>query len=264
MASSLCRVSQLPALPPIVSSPRRRTSDPSKAHQGEPEYSSNAVSTWNRDQPLDVSNSRFLRLENRIGVLEQANRALLEEIVQVQADTKARQIHGREAMRNTWQELERLKEMIEAKIAILEGLERRVFENERSIERGQGTVDLLLQSTQEVERGVRESQAEVHLRLKKDQATVHLEQVKDDLHHLEQKCLRFQEGFGHDCSGLAEEVRRLRSGVDVQSAGMESAISGIRQHLKRLEVEHDSMVRISHTSVYTPVKYHRYYKPYGL
>ena len=227
-----------------MSSPRRWASDPSNAHQEEePESSSNAVSRRSRDQPLGASSSRLLLLESRVSVLEQANRALLEEIVQVQADAQARQICEQEAVRNSRQELEKLRETVGLKAAIVEGLERRVFENERSIERGQGTVDLLLQSTQEVERGVRESQTELLLRLKKDQATVLVEQVRDDLYHLEQKCLRFQEGIGHDCGGLVEEVRRLRSGLDVQSVGMESAVSGIRQHLKRLEVEHDSMVR---------------------
>ena len=241
---SLPRVSQLPALPPIVSSPRQQTSEPGHTHQGEPESSSHAVSRRSRDQPLPpTSSGKLLLLESRVSALEQANRALLEELVRVQADAKARETHQQEEVRNSRQEVERLRETVDSNAGVLEGLERRVFENERSIERGRGTVDLLVESTRETERGVHESQAGLLLRLKKEEAEGRMEQVRGDLYRLEQKCLQFQEGIGRDCGGLLEEVRRLRSGLEVQSVGMESAVSGIRQHLKRLEVEHDSMVR---------------------
>ena len=177
-------------------------------------------------------------------MLEQANRALLEELVQIQAEMEKKQLHQREVADIYCREIERMKHSLESKVGVLDDLEHRVLQNERNIDHGQNAVSALVRSSQEVEKGVLSSQVEMFSR--KDQFLVHLEHVKDDLHRLDQKYLNLQEATSHEQSNMVEVVRKVRE--EIRTAEHESSLSNLRQHIKRLELEQESLVIITITS----------------
>ena len=113
----MCRLSHVPALPPIDSPPsqQQHVSPPRKAHHppwssshwsGTPENSSfKDGETLHHPLPQLTEKgegdtpSRFLQLEGRVARLEEANRAYLAELVEIQSVVRTRQGSTREETR---------------------------------------------------------------------------------------------------------------------------------------------------------------------
>lgn len=145
--------------------PQQRHASPNKAHHSEETFVSAAQSSEAKRVVLEgASITRVMQLEGRVAALEQANRALLEEVVQVQASMKASQLHHQELAHSSHREVERLRTVVEAKSRFVEGLVEQVVHSKEAIGEGQSAGGALVRSSQEVERGVAEERREMEER----------------------------------------------------------------------------------------------------
>ncbi len=245
---SLRRFSHVPALPPIPSSlspwqqsnPRlsRQHRDPqiveSDKHTPLGPGSGGGDSPRGRNE--GPSTNRINQLEKKVWMLEQANRSLKEELLQIQGETRSLHL----TTDGCQQELERLRRLLESKTGYLEALSERVLQNEKRIEQGQGAVGSLVRSSQEVEKELLDGQREMVSR--RDQLLVAMEHTQAHLHQLERRGVAFQETSGEEQRRLGEVVQRWRGSWERQSAETDSSVCGLKQQLKKLELEQETLV----------------------
>lgn len=168
-------------------------------------------------------------------MLEQANRALLEEVVQIEA--RERGSGAPKPEKSLQKEVSRLSSEIHSQ---LEKLAERVALNERSIQHEEVRVSTLVQSTQEIEWGILEGQRQLLAR--RDQQEVQLGKLREGVHQLEQSQRQLQELSRHNQVGVAQEVRRVEEGLEEVRTVEKDLEIDIQQQLKELEQKDRALV----------------------
>ena len=146
----------MPALPPIsLASPSRQHQPLS--HVSKPKYKEvpHSSSSFVNDEPCGavIDYVRLQELESRVSSMEQANKALLEELMLVHSELK--QNHS--SQDELAQEVNYLKNKLESKNTFLESqLGQKVARNEADVICNKDAVDSLLLSTREMKQELRE------------------------------------------------------------------------------------------------------------
>lgn len=179
---------------------------------------------------------RLEKLESRVTVLEQANGALPGQLdIKSVATNTARDVE----QKSLKEELARISSEINTR---LERIEHRVLLNERSIHTEEARLTTLVQSTQEIERGILDGQRQLLLR-REDQGA-RLEGVRESVHQLEQRQLQLGE-FGRQAqAGCAMEVGRVGEEVRKMKSRMENMKGDVGGKLKDLERGHRVLVSV--------------------
>ena len=168
-------------------------------------------------------------------MLEQANRALLEEVVQIEARERGSRAPKSE---KSWQkEVTKLSSQIHSQ---LEKLAERMAVNERSIHHEEVRVSTLVQSTQEIERGILDGQQQLLAR--RDQQEVKLGELRESVHQLEQSQLQLQQLSRHSQVGVVERVRRVEEGLEEVRTLEKDLETDVRQQVKQLEQKDRALV----------------------
>lgn len=166
----------MPALPPIsLTSPSRQLS--LSHHSSYKPKTKEAPHNFASDGThVVIEYDKLQDLESRIGSLEQANKALLEELMLVHGDLKKKCF----SQDDLAQEVYYLKSKLEAKNSFLESqLGQRVTQNETDVESNKEATDSLLHSTHKMEQELQK----VETRMR--DMTTELTRYKDALHQME-------------------------------------------------------------------------------
>lgn len=183
----------------------------------------------------EVDTERLEQLEARVVVLEQANRALLEEVVQIEARERGSRAPTSE---KSWhREVTRLSSEIHSQ---LEKLAERVALNERSIQQEEVRVSTLVQSTREIERGILDGQQQLLAR--RDQQEVQLGKLRESVHQLEQSQLQLQQMSRHSLVSITEQVRRVEERLEELRTVEKDLETDVRQQVKQLEQKDRALV----------------------
>ena len=192
---------------------------------------------------VDFDTAKLEQLQSRVSVLERANRTILEQLAA--AEAMGRRSGGEDSMK---EELLRISSEIYLRLG---KVEHKVSLNERSIHMEEARVSTLVQSTQEIERGILVGQK--HLLARRGEQGAQLEGLRESVHQLEQRQVQLGELSRHGQAGLAAEVGRVGEEVGRIKSRVENSNADIAGKLNGLE--HENRILVS-TNPHLSIQFH--------
>ena len=194
------------------------------------------------DKPVQQSNSpahdggRLRKLEGRLALSEQSNKALLEELVRLQGELKGSIRRNEDTLREEREQRLVLSEKIRAANNLYTQMVMRLARTEEKLESEHNTVGTLVSHTKQVEHALMGNQQQLLSR--REQIHVHVERMKDDMEDMRENYEQMQKNV----RALTDDVRTLKSKHEVQTVQFGTMVQEIRQRLKKVEGDINSMV----------------------
>ncbi|XP_071813237.1 uncharacterized protein [Apostichopus japonicus] len=236
---------------PLPAIPAENSPQPTAENQMIP-YGGRRTQLSQIDQPPmvgDLGDGRVRQVEGRLSLVEQSNRALLEEVVRLQGELKAAQRRTEEALQAERQARQQLTENIRGSNDLVGQLGARLKRAEEKVADERTAVGALVNHTKQVEQAVLGSQQE--LVAKRDQQMTKIAELRNDL----DEANRLREQLERATTTLVDELRQVKSKQDAHSIESNGTLHDIKERTKRLE-EEQRQVRLenqrkSHESQHT-------------
>ena len=222
MFETISRSSQVPHLPPLTpnSSSIVKADSTSRGRGGGVGWQSNELG----------------ELERRISTLEQSHRLLLEELVRMQADSKAWLIHQQDGWRERDREVRSMRESFGASSSMMGELEHRITEKER---RATDKMDHLSRSVEELQTMIKtwhhqSSEERERVGMVTERLQEAVEQLVKHQAHMEEEVERQGESMSAGMSRMKQLTGRQEE--------MGTAVSSLRELVQSLEGGQQSLV----------------------
>ena len=199
-----------------------------------------ANNAGHRGSPGPHEGGRLRKLEGRLNINEQSNRALLEELVRLQGDLKSSIRRNEDTLRDEREERLVLAEKIRAGNNMYTQLIMRLARTEEKLESEHNNVGSLVSHTKQVEQALMGTQQQLLSR--REQLHVQMERVKDDVEDLRETFEQYQK----NTRALTDDVRTLKSRYEVQTVQFGTGVQEVRQRIKKLE--NDTHIAVSLSS----------------
>ncbi|XP_071507783.1 coiled-coil domain-containing protein 154-like [Diadema antillarum] len=193
----------------------------------------------------DYQNGRLQQMENRLGIAEQSNRALLEEVVRLQGELKQSHRRTEDSLLAERQARQQLTENIRASNDLIGQLGARLKRAEERVSDERTAVGALVNHTKQVEQAVLGSQQE--LMAKKDQQMAKYAELRNDL----DEANRMREQLERVMTTLVDDVRQVKSRTDASQVEINSLVHDVKERTKRLE-EDNRVLSAQLTSLNVP------------
>ncbi|XP_077980786.1 uncharacterized protein LOC144435997 isoform X2 [Glandiceps talaboti] len=188
------------------------------------------LSSLGNVQPYDYADGgRMRQLEQRLGVAEQSNRALLEEVVRLQGDLKQSHRRTEDAIAAERQGRQHITENLRASNDLIGQLGARLKRAEEKVQDERAAVGALVNHTKQVEQAVLGSQQEILSR--RDQQYAKIAELRNDL----DEANRLRDQMERATATMVDEIRTLKSRVDTQQMEFNSILHELKERSKRLE-----------------------------
>ncbi|KAK3091323.1 hypothetical protein FSP39_018929 [Pinctada imbricata] len=177
------------------------------------------------------SDDRVRQLEVRLGVAEKSNRALLEEVLRLQAEVKTTNRRNEDLIREERGSRHNLESAMKINNELITQLSSRIKEAEDKLSEEKTALSSLVNHTKGVEQAVRSSQNE--LIAKKDVQSGRIIEMRNELDSL----LSSKEQLERITLQLSDELRNVKLKQDQQSSDFSSVMNDLKTRSKRLEEE---------------------------
>ncbi|XP_041474639.1 golgin subfamily A member 6-like protein 22 isoform X5 [Lytechinus variegatus] len=197
----------------------------------------------------DYQTGRLQQMENRLGVAEQSNRALLEEVVRLQGELKQSHRASEETLQAERQARQQLTENIRASNDLIGQLGARLKRAEERVSDERTAVGALVNHTKQVEQAVLGSQQEILA--KRDQQMTKYAELKNEL----DEANRMREQLERVTTSLVDDVRQVKSRTDASQVEISSLVHDVKERTKRLE-EDNRTLRMDHQRKHNENQHH--------
>eukprot|EP00057_Strongylocentrotus_purpuratus_P018983 XP_011673457.1 PREDICTED: glutamic acid-rich protein isoform X6 [Strongylocentrotus purpuratus] len=187
----------------------------------------------------DYHTGRIQQMENRLGVAEQSNRALLEEVVRLQGELKQSYRTTEDTLLAERQARQQLTENIRASNDLIGQLGARLKRAEERVSDERTAVGALVNHTKQVEQAVLGSQQEILA--KRDQQMTRYSELKNEL----DEANRMREQLERVTTSLVDDVRQVKGRTDTSQVEIGSLVHDVKERTKRLE-EDNRTLRMDH------------------
>ncbi|XP_031567107.1 coiled-coil domain-containing protein 154-like isoform X6 [Actinia tenebrosa] len=184
--------------------------------------------------PVSTEGNRLRKLEGRISLSEQSNRALLEEIVRLQGELKNSVRRNEETLRDEKEHRQVLSEKIRAANNLYTQLMMRLARTEEKLDSEHSAVGSLVNHTKHVEQTLMGNQQQLLNR--REQVHVRIERIKEDLEDLQDTYEQSQKNM----RAMSEDVRNTKSKLEVQTVQFGTMVQELRQRMKKIENDSQS------------------------
>eukprot|EP01135_Chromosphaera_perkinsii_P003611 Nk52_evm20s249 gene=Nk52_evmTU20s249 len=183
----------------------------------------------------DVSSGRVMQLEGRVDINEKANRALLEELVGLQGEIKARFRRADDSMQSEKQDRMQLQDNLKTNNQIVGKIVTRFEQLESNCNEDSKHLSQLLDHLKAFEK--RSNEQNQHLLMSLNQEQVRVDHISQDVEGFETRFDKYKMQESKKFNILVEQVRILKQKLEAQS--METAELGslLKQRVNKLEVE---------------------------
>lgn len=192
--------------------------------------------TKNSTPPGSGDGTRLKKLEGRISLSEQSNRALLEEIVRLQGELKTSVRRNEDTLRDEKEQRQVLSEKIRAANTLYTQLMMRLARTEERLDSEHTAVGSLVNHTKHVEQTLMGNQQQLLSR--REQVHVRLERLKEDLEDLQDTYEQVQKNM----RVMNDDVRNTKSKLEVQTVQFGTMVQELRQRMKKIENDSQSAV----------------------
>ncbi|XP_050391480.1 coiled-coil domain-containing protein 154 isoform X2 [Patella vulgata] len=222
---------QLPAIPPNNSPQPGPDNQLVSFNNGTSPFSRKPVGRFPSSGDLLDAEEKVRSMEMRLNVTEKSNRALLDEVLRLQNELKVTVKRNEDTLKDESMSRQQLEASLKSCNDLILQLSSRIKSTEDRLAQEQSAMTSLVHHTKGVEQAVINSQHE--LKSKKDTQSSKLADLENGL--LETKLAR--DKLEKHTQELMDELRTLRTKVDIQGSDLMSVSNELKNKTKRLEDE---------------------------